>query len=110
MNERLTGPRRSLLTTFALVALSAGPALAQPSPPNDEKAGEAAPPASDVAKPVEIAPPPSALPPPPEAPAPANGNGNGKRGATEEIPRPPETPTPGLAPGETTFARTPLKV
>jgi len=108
MNERLTGPRRSLLSTFALVALSAGPALAQPSAPSDEKAGEAGPPPSDVAKAVDLAPPPGALPPPPEASPP--GNGNGRKSATEEMPRPAEIPTTGLVAGETTFARTPLKV
>ena len=67
MNERSTsGPKKTLLlTTFALVALAAGPAGAQPS--NDEKAGENAAPPADAAgavKPAEV-PAPGAYPPPP---------------------------------------------
>jgi hypothetical protein len=111
MNERPTsGPRNSLLTTFALVTLAAGAARAQS---NDEKAGDTAPPADSAGavKPAEV-PPPGAMPPPPpayEEPTPAtNGNGR-KRLATEEMPRPAEIPTSTM-PGETTFTRTPLKV
>jgi len=102
MNGRLT---KSLLTTVALVALAAGPARAQSSQPNSDDT--AAPPPADAPAVTPYPAPPGALPPPPE---PLPGNGNGKRKvATEEMPRPAEIPTTN-APGETSFARTPLKV
>lgn len=112
MNERTTsGPRISLLTTFALVALAAGPARAQPQTqlqPGDDKAAGGVPPSSDTAAPPAPAPVPE---PSPVEPAPSGldypvkKKGNG----TEEMPKPAEIPTT-TGTGETTYARPPLKV
>src|SRR5262249_28827071 len=105
-----SGPRKSLIATFALVALSAGAARAQapaPMPPNDAQppAGAAEAPAAAPLPPAAVAPPtdtplpPAAVPPPPE---PANA-GNGASG-------PSEIPSAGPNFEQTWFTRTPLKM
>ena len=111
MNETFTsGPRKSLLATFALVALAAGAARAQT---NDEKPAGAAdaqppapPPSTTPAPPTQMqsTPEPAPTPPPVSGPVPMPK----KHRTAEEIPAPAEIAT-AATPGSAGFARRPLK-
>jgi hypothetical protein len=119
METATSGPRKSLLTTLALVALAAGPARAQTN--EDKPAGTppggavVTPPASPPAPTVVPAPPPPVvvpapepLPPPPPPPPPIILGPNGR---TPEGFAHPLTEVPA-APGAVTtwFTRAPMKV
>ena len=102
-------PRKTLLTTLALVALAAGPARAQtPAPPTEEKA-PAPPPDMQQATPPAVpapSPMPSPEPPPPVPPAASRRE---RRPDPEGLLQPSEIPTQPTV--ETSwFTRTPLKV
>lgn len=114
MNETpKSGPRKSLLVPFALVALAGGPALAQPAAPPPSDAPPVAAPAQPVPPPPVAAPEPAPLPPlpPPAAPPPPAPEAlpAPKKRSAEEIPAPAEIAT-AATPGSAGFARRALKV
>lgn len=104
-------PRKTLLTTLALVALAAGPARAQTPAPTTEEKAPAPPPDMQQATPPAVPAPsplPSPEPPPPVPLPPAPTFVNGAR-TPEGLPQPSEIPTQPTV--ETSwFTRTPLKV
>ena len=109
MNETLSsGPRKSLLATFALVALAAGAARAQTNDAPPAGAADA-PPAAPL-PPAAVpppAPPPAPLPPAAVAPPPAPAAVSGAPGAAAG---PGEIPSAGPNFEQTWFTRTPLKM
>ena len=108
MNETLSsGPRKSLLATFALVALAAGAARAQTNDAPPAGAADAPPaaplPPAAVPPPAPPAPPPAPLPPAAVAPPPAPVVVSGAAS-------PEGTPSAGPNFEQTWFTRTPLKM
>jgi hypothetical protein len=108
MNETPTsGPRKSLLVAFALVALVAGSARAQTPPADAPPAGAAETPPAAVPPPVVVMPTPAPSPPPSPEPAPPmpvpieRTNGTQLQG---------EIPSAGPNFEKTWFTRTPLKM
>src|SRR3954454_4445089 len=107
--SRTSGPRKSLLTAVALVALAAGPAPAQ----TNESAGT--PPGGAVETPPPPAPPapPLAAPLPPDATTPTSNAGEKPANASrtpEGIPAPAEIPSGVQPAGTSWFTRAPLKM
>ena len=106
METPTTSPRKTVLTTLALIALAAGPARAQTS--EEKPSGTPRPPADlQPSVPPSATPPPSPLPsplpPPPPPPPPPVAR------TPEGVPQPSEIPTAPTV--ETSwFTRTPLKV
>ncbi len=110
MDTLTSAPRKTLLTTFAIVALAlaAGPARAQTNgekpPAAQPDVQPAVPPAVPAPSPLPSPEPPPPPPPPPVVVAPADG-----ARTPEGIAQPAEIPAPQTA--ETSwFSRTPLKV
>jgi len=107
IDKPTTGPRKTLLSTLALLLFAAGPALAQP---NDENA----PPPGSTEQPATGAPPATPPPPPPSvlAPEPPTAPVNPNRAKATSVEAAPATEVPlGLqVPTTSWFTRTPLKV
>jgi hypothetical protein len=107
MNETSTsGPRKSLLATFALVVLTAGAARAQTNDAPPAGAADAQPPAAPL-PPAAVPPPPAATPLPPAAVPPPPAAVTGARSPEGG---PAEIPSAGPNFEQTWFTRTPLKV
>jgi hypothetical protein len=108
MNETPTsGPRKSLLATFALVVLSAGAARAQTNDAPPAGGSDAQPPAAPL--PPAAVPPPSAPLPPAAEPPPAPSVVSGAP-APDAAASPSEIPSAGPNFEQTWFTRTPLKM
>ena len=106
IDKPTTGPRKTLLSTLALLLLAAGPALAQPNDENAPAPGSTDQPATGAPPATPPPPPPVLAPEPPNAPV----NPNRVKAAAVEAAPATEVPLGLQVPTTSWFTRTPLKV